>query len=351
MTNKRSSLSKFSSTDSDLDPSAVAVARCSQLTSIPDRDGVRWETADAEWGLTTQRPTSSIRTGAGQVSPQQVRWVTDGDVAAYVDEHGDGEVWAIPDTFDGFGEIDTYVSFVDGQAEQYGYGIDGQALEKAFRVLTGGGRYDASDYSVIPCGRQPWILSGQEGTLLCSCFPVDRPFDENQRRTSTVTPAGRAIEIEEENPLVLAGTSHFVELLTEAEGVEILEAEYDQVRDRTMHIFHGGGAECKVSAEDLATLGRIALDPATVPVIKEQMVHPPNSIREISVEWEGPTHQVGERVDDAMIAGYEFTWENPDEALECVATVRTYRLRNSHSRYRVDYRSERLATVVPNDTD
>ncbi|MFD1588227.1 hypothetical protein ACFR9U_14690 [Halorientalis brevis] len=282
------------------------------------------------------------------MSPQQVRWVTDGNVAAYVDDHGDGEVWRIPDTFDQFSEIGTYVSYVDGRAEQYGYGIDGQSLEKAFRALTGGGRYDASDYSVIPCGRQPWILSGPEGTLLCSCFPVDRPSDENQRRTSTITPAGQAIEIEEENSLVLAGASHFVELLTEAEGVEILEAEYDQIRNRTMHIFHGGGANWKISAEDLATLGRIALDPASVPVAQERMVQPPNSTGEISVEWDGPTHQVGERVNDAIIAGYEFTWENPGDTLECVATVRTYRLRNSHSRYRVDYHSDRLAAVVPN---
>lgn len=347
MTSKRSTLAKFSSTDSDLDPSAVAVARCSRLTSVPDRDGIGWETADKDWGLTTRRPTSMIRTSAGRVSAQQVRWITDGDIAAYVDEYGDGEVWAIPGTFDGFGEIGTYVSFVDGQAEQYGYGIDGQSLEKAFRALTGGGRYDASDYSVIPCGRQPWILSGPEGTLLCSCFPVDRPSDENQRRTSTITPAGRALEIEEENSRVLAGATRFVELLTEAEGVEMLEAEYDQFRERTMHIFYGGDADWKNSAEDLATLGRIALDPATVPVAQERMVQPPNSTREISVEWDGPTHQVGDRVNDTIIAGYEFTWENPDNALECVATVRTYRLRNSHSRYRVDYHSDRLATVVP----
>ncbi|WP_256867919.1 hypothetical protein [Halorientalis salina] len=333
--------------DSNLDPSAVAVARCSRLTSVPDRDGVRWETADEEWGLTTRRSTSTITTGAGHVTPQQVRWVTDGDVAAYVDEYGDGEVWAIPDTFDGFNKIDTYVSFVDGQADQYGYGTDGQALEKAFRVLTGGGRYDASDYSVIPCSRQPWILSGPEGTLLCSCFPVDCPSDENQRRTSTITPAGRAIEIEEENSHVLAGANHFVELLTEVEGVEILETEYDQVRDRTIHIFYGGGAEWKISAEGLATLGRIVLDPAMVPVAQERMVQLPNSTREIHVEWDGPTHQVGECVDDAIVAGYKFTWENPDDALECIATVRTYRIKNSHSRYRVEYRSDRIATVIP----
>ena len=132
-------LRSFTSSDSetDLSPDAESVARSATTVSAPDRDSVDWAAPDDDWGLTTRRPLSSINTSAGRAHPQQTRWVIEGDVGAYVATHGDGDLLALPETYEGFSDIDTRVAFVDGLAEDsYGYGIDGQAVEKALRVQT-----------------------------------------------------------------------------------------------------------------------------------------------------------------------------------------------------------------------
>lgn len=77
------------------------------------------------------------------------------------------------------------------------------------------------------------------------------------------------------------------------------------------------------------------------------MSPPENEQPVVAVDWEGPCHHVGDVVDDEIVAGYEFSWEKPEDSIETVATVRTYRIRNSYSTYRVDYRSDRVATTVP----
>jgi len=343
------SLRSFSSSDSepDLRPDAQSVARSATTVSAPDRDGVEWAAPDDDWGLTTCRPLSSINTSAGRARHQQTRWVIEGDVGAYVARYGDGDLLAIPETYGGFGNIDTRVAFVDGLAEDsYGYGIDGQAVEKALRVLTGGGRYTASKYTLIPCGRQPWILTGPEGTLLCSCMPIDRP-DAGGPTTQVQTSAG-TLDIEEDNPEVLAGAARFVELLEDVEGAAINRCTYDSLRGRTRHSFiDEDDTEWTMAATDLAQLAGLATDPSVIQGTVGRGIQPPTGGDPIVADWDGPDHAVGDRVDGAIIAGYEFAWEQSEDCLEAVATVRTYRVRSSHSTWVVDYQTHRLASVVP----
>jgi hypothetical protein len=342
-------LSTFSSGSTDTDdltPDTASLARCATLTEPPERsDDPAWEAPDEEWGLTTRRLTSSTRT-AGKtmtVRPQQLRWVVDGDVGEYVEQYGTGEAHQLPSSYGGFNEWETVVAHVDGLCDEYGWGIDGQAVEKALRLLSGGGRYQASDYTVIICGRQPWLLTGSEGTLLCSCVPVNKP-DESQQRESDITSGTHSFAIEEENPQVRAGVEHAVDLIEASMGDEIVEAEYGSRRSDTVHTLHGS-ARYTVSAADLAVLGRLETDPDAIGTRLRRGIEPPISGKQISVDWE-PRHEVGEVVDDDIIAGYEVVWETPEDALETVATVRTYRLTNSYSRYKIDHRSDRLATMV-----
>jgi hypothetical protein len=326
MTDSHTSLSAFGSTEDDLDPAPKSVARCAQLTDAPNRtDDPEWESPDTEWGLQTQRPASSIQTGAGHVRPQQTRWIVDGDVAEYVEEYGSGEIWGIPDTYAGFDEIPPLVTHVDGCCSTYGYGIDGEALEKALRVLTGGGRYSATDYTVLPCGPYPWILTGPEGSLLCSCMPVNRPDAGEGRRSSEIQAGDTRLSVEEENDQILHGLAHFVRLLEETKDVDIDRVEYKTVRGDVKHTVHSAdGDSFSMEAADLATLGTLAKTASGVEIADRSRIKPPTCDHSVSINWEKPDHEVGAAVDDRLIAGYEFAWEDPDGALEQVATVRTY---------------------------
>ena len=347
-----SSLSTFRSTDQDLSPDAESVARCATTTAAPDRDGLSWAAPDTEWGLRTQRPLSSVRTSGGRASKQQVRWVVSGDLAEYVERYGDGDLVSIPDTYDGFRNVKTYVAFVDGRYETdgvdatYGYGFDGSQLEIALRVLTGGGRYTASKYTVIPCGCQPWVLTGPEGTLLCSCVPVERPADG--RRTTELRVAGTHLEIEEENRDVLAGAAQFASLLVDSLGVDIDRLEYDTVRGETRHTFvDEDDQKHQIAASDLALLAGVTSDPSAIQGTLARGIQPPHGGDTVTAEWDGPTHPVGYLDDGDVIAGYEFCWETPGESLENVATVRTYRLTRSHDSWTVEFDTDRIVSVVP----
>jgi len=343
------SLRSFSSSDTetDLSPDAESVARSATTAAVPDRDGVEWAGADDDWGLTTCRPVSTINTSAGRAHPQQTRWVIEGDVGAYVATHGNGDLLAIPETYDGFSDIDTRVAFVDGLAEDsYGYGIDGQAVEKAFRVLTGGGRYTASNYTLIPCGQQPWVLTGPEGTLLCSCMSIDRS-DAGGPTTQIETSSG-TLDIEEDNPKVLAGAARFVDLIEDVDGAAIDRCTYDSLRGRTRHSFaNEDDTEWTMDAPDLAQLAGLATDPSVIQGTVGRGIQPPTGGDPIVADWDGPDLAVGDRVDGEIIAGYEFAWEQSEDCLEAVATVREYRVRSSHSTWVVDYQTHRLVSVVP----
>jgi len=330
--------------DNDLDPDAASIARCATTCRAPDRDDSSWAAPDEDWGLTTQRPASSINTSAGRATKQQTRWVVDGDVGDYVEQYATGDLLQIPNTYGEFDSIDTRVTFVDGLADSYGYGIDAQALEKALRVLTGGGRYTASRYTAIPCGKQPWILTGPEGTLLCSCMPVERP--ENPYTRELRTPE-TTLQIEEQNQTVRTGAAEFAHLLSDALGVDIEGVEYATVRGQTQHSFIGEEDKFSIKASDLAQLHGLTSDPSIIQAGIGHGVQPPSGGDPISVEWDGPEHPVGYLDEGDVIAGYEFTWEQPEESLEDVAVVREYRITRNYSRWTFDYNTHRLASVVP----
>ncbi|MBX0297715.1 hypothetical protein [Haloarcula nitratireducens] len=342
-----SPLSAFSSDSTDLTPNAESVARCATITPAPDCQGVSWSTPDSDWGLTTRRPYSSIHTSGGRAHQQQTRWVVDGDVGAYVRQSGTGEVRSIPNTYGEFSSVETDVTFVDGLGAQYGYGFDGSVIEKALRVLTGGGRYSASKYSLTPCGRQPWVLTGPEGTLLCSCAPVDRPTEG--RLTTEVETDTSTIAIEEQNQRVLDGVHQFIWLIEDSVGGRITSVEYQRTRGETQHVFVDDEADEQwaISAGDLAQLASLTTDPSSIQGSVGRGIQPPRGGETIVAEWDGPGHPVGYLEDGDIIAGYEFHWETPAGALEDVATVRTYRLTQSYGTWTVEYRTDRIATVVP----
>jgi len=333
------------SVDNDLTPDAVNIARCATTCRAPDRDGTTWASPDKDWGLTTQRPASTINTPAGRAHKQQTRWVVDGDVGEYVEQYATDDSLQIPATYGEFSSVDTRVTFIDGLADSYGYGIDAQALEKALRVLTGGGRYTASKYSAIPCGKQPWILTGPEGTLLCSCMPVERP--ENPYTRELRTPE-TTLQIEEQNQAVLTGAAEFAHLLSDSLGVSIETIDYHSTaRDEARHSFVAEEDKFTIRASDLAQLHGLTSDPSVIQGTVSRGVQPTNGGDTVSVEWDGPEHPVGYLDEGDVVAGYEFAWEQPDESLEDVAVVREYRITQNHSRWTVDYRTHRLASVVP----
>ncbi|EMA25689.1 hypothetical protein [Haloarcula argentinensis] len=333
------------SADNDHTPDAVSIARCATTCRAPDRDGASWASPDVDWGLTTQRPVSTINTSASRAHKQQTRWVVDGDVGEYVAECGNGDLIQIPATYGDFDSIDTRVTFVDGLADSYGYGIDAQALEKALRVLTGGGRYTASKYSAILCGKQPWILTGPEGTLLCSCMPVERPESPPTQKLRTPE---TTLQIEEQNQAVLTGAAEFAHLLSDSLGVSIETMDYHSTtRDEARHSFVGEEDKFTIRASDLAQLYGLTTDPSVIQATVCRGVQPPNGGDTVSVEWDGPEHPVGYLDEGDVVAGYGFTWEQPDESLEDVAVVREYRITQNHSRWTVDYRTHRLTSVVP----
>jgi hypothetical protein len=297
------------SADNDHNPDAVSIARCATTCRAPDRDGTTWASPDKDWGLTTQRPASTINTSAGRAHKQQTRWVVDGDVGEYVAGCGSGDLIQIPATYGDFSSVDTQVTFVDGLADSYGYGIDTQALEKALRVLTGGGRYTASKYSAIPCGKQPWSLTGPEGTLLCSCMPVERP--ENPYTRELRTPE-TTLQIEEQNQAVLTGAAEFAHLLSDALGVSIETMDYHSTtRDEAQHSFVAEEDKFAIKASDLVQLHGLTADPAVIQGGVSHGVQPPNGGDTVSVEWDGPEHPVGYLDGETWSPAMSLCWSSP----------------------------------------
>ena len=334
------------------EPATSAVARSATLCKPPaDRDIGPWERSDSEYGLETQRLTGRHYTsGSGlPADPHHVRWIVDGDVASYVDQYGQDEVWTVPDTYDEFNSVATIVGRVDSMApdDAYGWGIDGTSLERAFRVLTGGGRYTATHYKVIPCGDHPWLLTGPEGTVLCSLCPVDLPCGETQRATSPIEIAGKSMDIEEENQQVIAGISKFGSLLAER-SIYVVDHQCPAASDHynSKHEFTDTeGDEHRIDPETLVMLSNLQTDPGAVTRKECNVTEPNGASVTLSEGWDGPNHQVGDVVEDKILAGFRFEWDTPEYSPETIATVATYWLADSRG-YTLHRRLDRLKTTA-----
>lgn len=216
-----------SSTGTSAQP--VAVARAAKITDLgadPNElpgDYSRFGPPRTEhpYSVETRRFMSgfSSQEANATVSPSDIRWVTSGDLAGYVEEYGE-EVRSVPKTYSSFGEWEEYVGKVDNNGDQYAWGVTQNAVEKALRVLSGGGRYQASRYTVILCGEHPFILTGAKGTLLCSTVPI-KTKGSISAELNTVSVGGQEIGVAEENETVLAGIKRLVTFLSSHGAADI----------------------------------------------------------------------------------------------------------------------------------
>lgn len=316
-------------------PTAESVANSAVMHDVPEeRDIGPFETTDTEYGLRTRLPKGTVNPPGPSESINQygIRWIVDGNLTEYVRKHGDGDVWMIPDTYAGFSDIDTYVSFVDSTAPeasmrdcQYGWGIDGNGLEAAFRALSGGGRYQASNYKVIPCRGHPYIVTGPEGSLLVSPGPISRPSDPSKRPTSTISGSDVTLDVEEENQRVLNGMAR---LVTALEKRSLVPTEHVPPAGDTYnsHEFHLESDDTvRVSTGTLLQLASLKKDPDTLTVEPpaDQLNVSPDSI-DIDTGWSGPHDALHTVRDDDVLVGWRFEWDSPTTSPELCATVKTH---------------------------
>jgi len=310
----------------------VGVANAARLTnpettSVDDFD---WGAPDEEYGLTTRWLTKS--TGSSEanttVAPHEVRWVVSGDLGAYVENYGE-RAFDIPSSYSNFDGWKTYLSSVDNVdtvGGQFGFGITADALERALRTLSGGGRYKASRYTVIACPTHPWILTGPEGTVLCAHAPIDNTpdgFDE----TVTLSIGEQSVEIMEGNDAVLEGIQRVFENAPD----DLLSWDrYNSTNFRGSYhkctVSPGGKKEqispadqtektVKCESTDLVRVGRLFTSrEAVVEAAEEQFG--------IRVQ-DPPRFEVGEQYECGVAVGYELQKEDFKKSLETVRGINT----------------------------
>ncbi|WP_323677679.1 hypothetical protein [Halorubellus sp. PRR65] len=267
-------------------------------------------------------------------SPIDGYWVTDDAdaVREYVDAFGD-TVWPIPETYTAFDEFERYLGEMDGASRRYGYGIDATQLEKALRLLTGGGHYDHDAYTLVACGRKPFVLAGPEGVLLSRPGHIARPEDESQCPQRTITGSlarsggEYALDVEEANPSILDGIQRLIKLADDAYEQCITSHEGAPHSASSFHFFETQkGASVKVSAETLETLGRLKTHHRDVSVYGGTTVDVPRASKTVDVAWDEPDQLVGDTQHGAPVVGYDVEWETRGRRRFSVLVVRTHRL-------------------------
>ena len=364
-------LSDFGTGSTEPTGGLTGIANAARLVGPREREDVRgWETASTEYGLITHRASNSGSSGhSHSPSKQEVRWVSGGDLSGYVEKHGD-RLMSIPSTYGGFNSFDTYLSCVDGLVpDNYGYGIDGIAAERALRTLIDGGRYKHNRYNLIACGKHPWLLSGPEGVVLCSPAPVGR--SERIARTVSSTIGTQAIEVEEENPLVLRALDRVATYL--AGNTPEQAPDTNQLDDDSIHILGEhiktptntsfGGCdyhlfadadedsvmETSIAREDLRDLGTMSLTIESLPGwCNGATVAPPNGGPAVEIPYEN-YRDIGKNYDEGLVIGYDFDWESFEYSPEQVAVLTTYHLtvdkRSDRREVRIERTYERLQTT------
>jgi hypothetical protein len=345
------SLASFGAGEAEPTAGLVGVANAAYLTDPPERENIAgWLSPSTEYGLTTHQVAVNGTGGLSQkAAKHEVRWVSGGDLAGYVEEYGD-ELRRIPGTYSGFngGEFDTYLSCVDGLVEDYyGYGISGTAAERALRVLNDNGRYKQSKYHLITAGEHPWVLTGPKGTVLCSPVPVERT-PANSRQVP-VEFSQETVQIEEENPIVLRALKRVEAYLTgqrpagAPEGIAIeidttaplAFAEHEKPPTSTkyggtdQHVFSASGndeaVKIKIQREDFRNLGMMALRSEELPGVGKPATIESPSGTQVTFEY-SPERDIGEYHPEGLVIGHSFDWETYPYSPEEVAIVTTYHM-------------------------
>jgi hypothetical protein len=345
------SLASFGAGEAEPTAGLVGVANAAYLTDPPERENVAgWKSPSTEYGLTTHQVAINGAGGLSQkAAKNEIRWVSGGDLAEYVEEYGD-ELRQIPGTYSGFsgGAFNTYLSCVDGLvADHYGYGISGTAAERALRVLNDNGRYQETKYHIITANEHPWVLTGPKGVVLCSPVPVDRTAANS--REVPVEFSQETVHTEEENPIVLRALKRVEGYLTGEPPAGAPEnitadltaaptlafAEHEKPPTSTkyggtdQHVFSTSGDDeaikVKIQREDFRDLGTMKLRSDNLPGAQEPASIESPSGTTVTVEY-SPERNVGESYPEGLVIGHSFGWETYPYSPEEVAVVTTYHM-------------------------
>lgn len=342
------SLASFGAGEAKPTAGLVGVANAAYLTDPPERENIKgWKTQSTEYGLTTHQVDCETKAGKSHgATKQEVRWVSGGDLAGYVEKYGD-ELRSLPSTYGGFsgGAYEPYLGCVDGLVEDnYGYGISGRAAERGLRILNDNGRYQASKYHIITANEHPWVLSGPKGVLLCSPTPVKRTM--KNARTVPVEFSETTVDTEEENPIVLEALRRVEAYLADGAppnaannvGIELQPepslafVEHEDVPTSTkfggcdQHVFNTeAGISVKIEREDFHNLGTMELQADRLPGVQEPATVTSPSGKSITISHT-PEREIGEFYEEGLVVGYSFDWDVFPYSPEEVAVVTTYHI-------------------------
>lgn len=353
---KSTSLSNFGASGNSVTGGPEGIANATELTDPPERENAsRWEGPCQEYGLTTYR---FYATGDGNhprnPATHQLRWIAGGDLSAYVAEYGEA-VHQVPQVYGDFDSFGPHLMAVDGLVEgAYGYGIDGTSVEQALRLLIDNGRYSAPSYSVIACGNHPWVMTGDEGALLCSLSPVEKPDDVERTTDISVPGQDEPVAVEEENPVALKAISRVASYLhgdipanatSKLDSAEV-QSPYSLVEHEgppTSTGYRGGTHDfravspnkedsdettIKIDQGHLQTLGTMALDYSDITGgVQGDPVEMPCGDKSVTVRFPEP-RTLGKRYEEGIAVGYSFDWESYDYSPETVGVVTTYHIQS-----------------------
>jgi hypothetical protein len=333
------------------------------LAKAPNRDSLpAWEPPCTAYNhLQTRRlqiDKSHIKPSNSKLYQEEIKWVTDGDLAKYIDQYGDCEI-DIPSAYSNFDEFTPYISRIDSTSGKFAYGIDSESLEHGLRVLTGGGGFRSPKYTLIGCGEHPAVLGGPEGTVLLTPQPVPKKnvnlhgLEPNTLEYDNGAKT-RTLEVYEDNGQILRGLVNLLELMTTESDIEINEITntsqgytIEPADDREDMM----GDVWKIDANTLLTLGTISTEPEKIAAYEEGTVTDPFGT-EHTVSW-SPEYNYGDIWENSKKAiGWNLAWKSRPGMLDTVAVVNTVFVRYSTRQIRTITVSERLTHVpeTPNDS-
>lgn len=314
-----------------------------ERTSRPD-----WSTTDEYQGVDVVCYGDSIQDFGPTdevLHSHEVGWVIDNNgLQTYLEANADTE-WPLPETYKALkpaaqrsDDVDAYPRYcgrATGTFYRYGMGIDARRVALALRVLTGGGHFDSSEYTLIACGDNPFVLAGPEGAVMVTLGKISRPREPAQRAATDVAAGGLQVTVEEDDPEVVAGIERFLTVVDDYFQREITGYAGLRGGQYSRHAFTTASDDqyC-VEADDLATLGALAAHPEDVPVHGGGAVEGPLTHRdsEFELTWDGPrpdwdsSAPVGDAVAGGIVVGYQFEWRRLRTS-RYQGTVKTYALR------------------------
>lgn len=238
-------------------------------------------------------------------------WVVGGDLTGYIRRHFEREK-ELPRSYTALhnGDWDPYVARVSGSVYRYGYGIGRKLMEGSLRVLTGGGRFDRSNITLLGCGTKPFVLAGDAGVLLGSIRLCGRPSDTSTLPRHTVATDEQEIKTVEGSQSILHGIERVLEYADILVGSQV---EYESRGPQGVWLVDGSGEKIQVQYDVLSKVGRSLSDPDAV-VRDGQAYLLPNKPWQgdgTTVAWT-PQNAVGELDQHGHLCiGYRIHWSDP----------------------------------------